>query len=202
MIKLGIATALLEAPSFLASAHLTDVDDPSDVHSLIRQGQVELVILDPTQPTLNAGLALCRELKGHSRPPSVLAFCQGVTPRDVLLSQLSGIDSFVHANEYPDRLATAVQSTLSGSREWLIGPLEGPSLPSAEELSLLTPREQEVLWLLAERCTNKQIACLLSISSNTVKNHVAAVLRKLSVRHRSELFAEISLPAQQRYARR
>nr|WP_269454280.1 helix-turn-helix transcriptional regulator [Saccharothrix espanaensis] len=51
------------------------------------------------------------------------------------------------------------------------------------------PREQEVLWMLSERCTNGQIARSLGISTNTVKNHVAAILRKLGLRSRFDLFS-------------
>ncbi|MBF6047091.1 response regulator [Streptomyces sp. NRRL B-1677] len=200
VIRLGVITALLEASDLFLSEHFTDIGDPEEVHALIREDEIDLVIIDPTQPTLNAGLALCRDIKCHTPAPPVLAFCKGVSPRNVLLSHLSGIDSFVHANESPARLAAAVQSTLCGSREWLIGPLEKTSTRWSGATSL-TPREQQVLWLLSERCTNSQIARTLSISANTVKNHVAAVLRKLAVKQRSELFADISLPEQQRYVR-
>ncbi|MEU5576261.1 response regulator transcription factor [Streptomyces huasconensis] len=200
VISLGVITALVESSALFEFVHFTTVPDPGEVQALARKGDVDLVITDPTQPNLNAGLALCREIKCHAQAPPVLAFCKSVSPRHVLLSHLADIDSFVHADEAPDRLAAAVQSTLCGSREWLIGPLEEVTAPWAESHSL-TAREQEVLWLLSERCTNSQIANTLSISTNTVKNHVASVLRKLSVKQRSELFAENRLPVPQRHAR-
>lgn len=55
------------------------------------------------------------------------------------------------------------------------------------DLSALTEREREVLSLLVQRCTNKEIASKLIIELSTVKTHVRNVLRKLGVRRRIEL---------------
>ena len=51
----------------------------------------------------------------------------------------------------------------------------------------LTPREQQVAWLMAQGCTNPQIAERLFISRETVKSHAGSVLRKLELRSRREL---------------
>lgn len=57
--------------------------------------------------------------------------------------------------------------------------------PSAR-IDVLTPRERSILHLMANGCTNKQIADDLEISSNTVKNHIHRILDKLQVRRRRE----------------
>lgn len=62
----------------------------------------------------------------------------------------------------------------------------GPAAESAELVEELTPREQEVLQLLAEGLTNKAIARRLGISEHTVKFHVNAILGKLSAQSRTE----------------
>ena len=62
-------------------------------------------------------------------------------------------------------------------------PLAAETLP---ELVELTPREQEVLTLLAEGLTNKAIAHQLAISDHTVKFHVNAILGKLNAQSRTE----------------
>jgi DNA-binding NarL/FixJ family response regulator len=63
--------------------------------------------------------------------------------------------------------------------------------PVDSKLSVLSEREREVLGLLAEGLTNREIAARLFISEKTVRNHVSGVLRKLDFRHRTEaaLFA-------------
>ena len=60
------------------------------------------------------------------------------------------------------------------------------SLPGRERLAMLTPREQEVLAMLAEGETNARIAQRLVVSEDTVKTHVKHILRKLGVRNRSQ----------------
>jgi DNA-binding NarL/FixJ family response regulator len=59
------------------------------------------------------------------------------------------------------------------------------SLPQGVEISLTT-REQEVLWEIVKGANNRQIAASLSISVNTVKNHVSSILVKLGVRDRHQ----------------
>jgi DNA-binding NarL/FixJ family response regulator len=64
---------------------------------------------------------------------------------------------------------------------------EGASIvPERERLAMLTPREQEVLGMLAEGETNARIAQRLVVSEDTVKTHVKHILRKLGVRNRSQ----------------
>jgi LuxR family transcriptional regulator, regulator of acetate metabolism len=60
------------------------------------------------------------------------------------------------------------------------------SVPDRERLAMLTPREQEVLTMLAEGETNARIAQRLVVSEDTVKTHVKHILRKLGVRNRSQ----------------
>jgi two-component system nitrate/nitrite response regulator NarL len=61
--------------------------------------------------------------------------------------------------------------------------------PSAVSTDLLTPRESEILDLIREGLSNKQIAQRLSIQLQTVKNHVHKILRKLGVERRGEAVA-------------
>ena len=75
-------------------------------------------------------------------------------------------------------LTNAAQRSLV--REWMADASAGPSEP-------LTPREQEVLKLIAEAFTNKQIAETLHLAEKTVESHRANLLRKLGMRDRVEL---------------
>ncbi|HEY7075352.1 MAG TPA: response regulator transcription factor, partial [Solirubrobacteraceae bacterium] len=65
-------------------------------------------------------------------------------------------------------------------REWMSDAATGPDEP-------LSPREQEVLKLIAEAHTNKQIAEVLHLAEKTVESHRANLLRKLGMRDRVEL---------------
>jgi DNA-binding NarL/FixJ family response regulator len=75
-------------------------------------------------------------------------------------------------------LTNAAQKTLV--REWMADPSAGPAEP-------LTTREQEVLKLIAEAHTNREIGAILHLSEKTVESHRANILRKLGMRDRVEL---------------
>src|SRR5207245_3202777 len=91
------------------------------------------------------------------------------------------------------RLAAAVQAVAEGLIVLDAGTAESvlrprPSAPPAVEP--LTPREQEVLQLLAQGLSNKLIAARLGISDHTVKFHVNAILGKLGAQSRTEALAQ------------
>lgn len=70
-------------------------------------------------------------------------------------------------------------------------PSPTPSASQTQQLAALTPREREVLSLIATGASNQEIAEILSISRKTVKNHVSNILGRLDVRDRTQaaLFA-------------
>jgi len=185
LTALGIAQALTTAPEPLA---VELVEHRDKALEQVRDGGVELVIVDPGQPTLSDGLKYCQQLKEVDWPPRVLAFSGLRDERDLMYCLLAGMDSFVAGDQRPERLAAAVRSTLTGNREWVLGPRGRGRWPEPETTAELSPRERDVLWMVRDRHTNQQIAVALSISPNTVKNHVAAILRKLGARRRAELY--------------
>jgi len=75
-------------------------------------------------------------------------------------------------------LTNAVERTMI--REWMKDDFKGPDEP-------LSPREQEVLKLIAEAHTNRQIAEILHVAEKTVESHRGNLLRKLGMRDRVEL---------------
>jgi DNA-binding NarL/FixJ family response regulator len=186
LTALGIRTALSSAHE---PVHIDVVGQRADLVDLARDGRFDLGIVDPSRPTLRAGLKLCQDVKALRRPPYLLALSGLCDRRDLMYCLLAGIDSFVSCEEDPDRLVSAVRGTMQGHRQWILGRSGQPPTTDPDDSATLTPRELEVLWMVRDRYTNKQIASQLSISPNTVKNHVAAILRKLGVDRRSELFS-------------
>jgi DNA-binding NarL/FixJ family response regulator len=185
LTALGARTVL---SAVLDPARVEIVGDREDAIDRVRDHDVDLVIVDPRQPNLSDGLKFCKRLKDLRSPPYVLAFSWLKDNRDIMYCLLAGVDSFVSCDQPPDRLAAAVLSTVKGHREWILGQRGAGPAAGLDEVAELTPRERDVLWMLRERRTNQQIASALCISTNTVKNHVAAILRKLGMRRRSELF--------------
>jgi DNA-binding NarL/FixJ family response regulator len=185
LVALGIETAL---QSWEEPIRVDPVLLREKAISLAQDGHVDLVVVDPCRPTLSEGLEFCKELKAQNCPPYVIALTCLSDRRALMYCLLAGIDSFVSCDQPPQRFAAAARSTLTGNREWLLGSQAERPPTELTDAADLTPREQEVLWMLRERYTNQQIGSALSISTNTAKNHVAAVLRKLGLQRRSHLF--------------
>jgi DNA-binding NarL/FixJ family response regulator len=162
----GQAASAEEAPGALAGAPadvlLWDVGAAGDAGALPEVGPVPVVALVPERE------AALEALRRGAR---------GALERDVDEAALAAA------------LVAAARGLWVAAPELLEGllppPRETPA-PSAPRGEAFTPREREVLQLLAEGLSNKSIAARLSISEHTAKFHVNAVLSKLGVQRRAE----------------
>jgi two-component system, NarL family, response regulator YdfI len=105
----------------------------------------------------------------------------------------AGVRAILPSEVSPDQLAAALEAAMAGlvvvhpSEIAAVLPAASAALsPPAELAEPLTPREREVLEMLASGLVNKEIAAKLSISEHTVKFHVASILGKLGAATRTE----------------
>jgi two-component system, NarL family, response regulator YdfI len=105
----------------------------------------------------------------------------------------AGVRAVLPEDVLPDQLATAVEASAQGltvihpaQTEALLAAPAGAARAVAELAEPLTPREREVLQMLASGSGNKEIASRLSISEHTVKFHVTSILGKLGASSRTE----------------
>jgi DNA-binding NarL/FixJ family response regulator len=158
------------------------------------QDDVDLAVIDITMPRMT-GLHAAREL--HRRRPKlrILMLSMHENERYLYEALKAGASGYVLKTVADRDLVEAVRAAMRGERFLYPGartPLIEDFLHRArEDLPLredpLTPREQEVLKLVAEGYTNKQIAETLVISEKTVERHRANILDKLGMRDRVEL---------------
>ncbi|HEY1592971.1 MAG TPA: response regulator transcription factor [Solirubrobacteraceae bacterium] len=150
----------------------------------------DLCILDVGMPRMT-GLQAAREIRPrarHDRPDPVDARRRALPVRSAeggglgLRAQVRGRPGLVGAVRAVGRgdafLTNAAERSII--REWMEDGAKGPAVP-------LTPREEEVVKLIAEAHTNAQIAQILHLAEKTVESHRANVLRKLGMRDRVEL---------------
>jgi DNA-binding NarL/FixJ family response regulator len=151
----------------------------------------DLCILDVGMPRLT-GLQAAREIRSHL--PGVLVLMLSMHDDEHYLFEAlkAGASGYVLKREADQDLVGAVRAIGRGEafltnaaersiiRRWMDDGAEGPAIP-------LTPREEEVVKLIAEAHTNSQIAAILHLSEKTVESHRANVLRKLGMRDRVEL---------------
>jgi two-component system nitrate/nitrite response regulator NarL len=159
--------------------------------ALIERAAPEVALIDIGMPE---ALALMHELRvGHSRT-RVVAFGLADDVSAVVDCVAAGASGYVSANASLEELIVALDRTAAGellcsariAAELFRRIAEnGSAAGLIREQRLPTPREREVLTLLAQCLSNKQIAETLGIAESTVKNHVHNLLEKLHVSSRN-----------------
>ena len=161
---------------------------------LIRRLDPDVVLLDVHLPD-GGGHAVIGPV--HAERPAVrfLALSVSDAPEDVLAVIRAGARGYVTKTIRPAELIAAVHRISEGDAvfsPWLAGfvldAFAGADAPPADaELDQLTPREGDVLLLIARGYTYKEVAAKLHLSVKTVETHVSNVLRKLQLSNRREL---------------
>jgi DNA-binding NarL/FixJ family response regulator len=151
----------------------------------------DLAILDVAMPRLT-GLQATREIKAIAPDIAVLILSMHDDERYLFEALKAGASGYVLKHEADHDLVAAVRAVTRGEsfltnaaqralvRTWMEDESAGPREP-------LSPREQEVLKLIAEAHTNREISEILHLAEKTVESHRANILRKLGMRDRVEL---------------
>lgn len=163
-----------------------------DAVDLCKRLQPDLVLLDVRMPGQD-GLATCQAIKLECPATSVILITVHEDPKDLLEAFKAGAAGYVLKDISRYELVTALQRVLRGesmlNKEVVIHMLESlaKETPSVSvSANLLTPREHEVLQLLTQGLTNREIARKLIVSVSTVKIHVEHILAKLDVSDRTQ----------------
>jgi DNA-binding NarL/FixJ family response regulator len=156
-----------------------------------------LVLLDLSMPKMN-GIAAIKEIRERFPETRILALTIHKTEEHILAAFESGADGYMLKDAPEDDLAKAMETVVSGqfyispsvSEKVLLGYLEGrKALKSETSWDTLTQREKEVLKLVAEGNTSKEIADFLCISWKTVEKHRANIMEKLDLHTAAQLTA-------------
>ncbi len=162
----------------------------------IRTSHPDVVVVDVHMPG-GGGRAVIESVQATDPDIRFLALSVSDAPEDVIATVRQGARGYVTKSIGPDELAEAVRRVHEGDAVFsprlagfVLDAFAGDLPTSADpELDQLSPREREVLRLLARGYRYKEIAAKLSISIKTVESHVSAVLRKLQLSSRHELSA-------------
>jgi DNA-binding NarL/FixJ family response regulator len=151
------------------------------------EAEAEVVVVDYRLPD-GDGVELARALSECTPAPRLVMLTGYHDPRVVREAVAAGCVAFVTKDRGVEELVRAVRAAARG--ETLLAPEDLQLLSTAEpEPHTLTDREVDVVRLLAVGATTRQIAERLSISVNTVRNHVQSVLQKLGAHSRLEAVA-------------
>ncbi|MDT4891249.1 MAG: hypothetical protein QOE97_284 [Pseudonocardiales bacterium] len=172
-----------------------EAGSPAEAIDVIGSTAPDVVLLDVHMPD-GGGLAVIEVVGTNPPAPRFLALSVSDAAEDVIALIRAGARGYVTKTISPDDLADAVERVADGDVVFsprLAGFVldafrEAPITPSVDsELDQLTPREREVLRLLARGYAYKEIAAELFISVKTVETHASNVLRKLQLSSRHQL---------------
>lgn len=153
----------------------------------VLQLQPQVVIMDMAMPELN-GIEATRQLRAQGYCGGIAMLSSHGERRFVISAREAGVDAYVLKEFAFEQVRDAV--TAAARREvflspTLLEPESGQPLPRVEEL--LTPREREVLQLLAEGQNVKTIAFRLDLSPKTIESHRMNLMAKLQVDNLADL---------------
>ncbi|HWB36081.1 MAG TPA: response regulator transcription factor [Rugosimonospora sp.] len=193
VVRSGFAGLLDTQPDFRV---VGTAADGAEAVRLCARYQPDVVLMDIRMPGTD-GIAATRQLTAAAGTPPRVLILTTFDPDEYVYDAIrAGASGFLLKDVTAEQLFDAVRVIAAG--EALLAPtvtrrlitefaaLHRPDTPAPATLATLTPRETQVLRLVAEGLSNPEIAGRLSVTEETVKTHVSRVLAKLGLRDRTQ----------------
>jgi two-component system response regulator NreC len=174
---------------------LAEAEDGREAVRLVRELSPQVVIMDVGMPDLN-GIEATRQILQESPETKVIALSMHSDRRFVTNMIKAGASGYLLKDSAFEELATAIRVVMARKtylsheiahvviKDYVQG---GGSKDDQSVFSVLSPREREVLQLMAEGKTNRQIAETLNVSLKTVETHRQQIMNKLEIHNIVEL---------------
>lgn len=193
LFREGLRNIIKAQPDFKVVGEASD-----GIEALVKASELmpDLILMDVTMPVCD-GLEAVQNIKAELPEITIVMLTVSDEDEKVFEAIRNGAQGYllksINSHDMLASLRGAVRGEAAISRTMGGRMLEefrrisqrSPTFPS-EDLASLTIREQEVLTLVAEGKTNKEIAAVLNVSVNTVKSHMRKVLAKLHMEKRQE----------------
>ena len=188
VVRRGLVFVLQQEPDFVV---VGEAQDGAMAVSMIFDSVPHVALLDWKMPLMD-GLEAARKIKENMASVRTLVL-SGMPVETAVLDALNhGVDGFVHKDITPAGLAHAIRTVAAGQR--YLGPevtqalIERSRQPQASDPDPvpLSPREQEVLELMATSATYREIAAQLTVSEETIRTYVKRILTKLNQPNRTQ----------------
>jgi len=166
---------------------LGEAERGEDVVAAYKQWRPQVVLMDLQLPGLG-GIAATAALREHDRHAKVLIFSTFARDDEVQAALDAGALGYLQKSASREELLNALRGVAQG-RRYLVPEL-AHRLNALRLGPAITPREREILALIANGRANKEIAAVLDVSEDTVKRHVSHILEKLNVNDRAQATAE------------
>ncbi|HXA63386.1 MAG TPA: response regulator transcription factor [Streptosporangiaceae bacterium] len=170
--------------------------DGAQAIDAVRRTCPDVVLMDIRMPEIDGLEATRRILSGTGTAPRIIILTTYDLDRYVYAALNAGASGFLLKDVSPEHLVAAVRLVRSGdallapsiTRRLIerFAPQDDQVATLHRDLSTLTPRELDVLQLLAKGLSNAELATELQLSETTVKTHVTRILSKLNLRDRAQ----------------
>jgi DNA-binding NarL/FixJ family response regulator len=188
VVREGLATLLGLLPDIEV---LGTASDGEEAIALVERLRPDVVLMDLRMPRCD-GVAATRRLREQGSPTQVVVLTTYADDRSVVEALRAGARGFLTKDAGAAEIARAIAAVVRGDaaidpavQHHLVDAVAGqPELPND-----LTPREAEVLSLIAQGLSNSEIATRLVVSEATVKSHINHVFTKTGVRDRAQAVA-------------
>lgn len=180
----GGLSALLTAAGFEVVGAAVD---GADAVRLVEELAPDLVLMDLSMPVLD-GIEATRQILAGDSPSRIVALTSFAERDRVLAAIGAGCWGYLLKDSEPDELIRSIRAAASGGAPFdpRVAGVLLEALGTPPTTAGLTPREREVLQLVAGGRSNKEIARALGISEKTVKAHMTSIFHRLGVDDRTQ----------------
>src|SRR2546426_6708881 len=188
LVRQGVATMLAKAEDL---AVVGEAKTGREAIETARKELPDVVLMDVRMPDMD-GLEATRRIKEERSRTAVVILTMHENPAYLREAVRAGAAGYLLKDVSRDELIDAIKQISTGGAfidpQMLKGMLSDmkPTAPAPAQARGLTKREREILALVAEGLSNREIAERLVLSPETVKSHVAAILEKLGVSDRTQ----------------
>ena len=180
VVREGLKSLIGRAAGLLVTGEASNGEEAARV---FRETRPDVALVDLRMPVCD-GVEAIRRILAEFPEARILVLSSHDGDEDIHNALDAGAKGYLLKHSSGDQILPAIQALMEG-RQWL-SPEAARRLSERNRCETLTPREKELVVLLAQGEANKQIASILGLSEETVKTHVRNILGKLQVRDRTE----------------
>jgi DNA-binding NarL/FixJ family response regulator len=182
LVRRGFRRILEDEPDIEVTG---EAGDGGEAVRLAKELQPNVVVMDCAMPKMN-GLQATRKIL--EQQPQTLVLMLSMHPEETLVRQAldAGARGYVLKNAVDLELGAAIRRVVAGETV-LDSQLNRPAMLKGDRDEHLTPRELEILQMIVEGKSNKEIASVLDLSANTVAVHRANIMDALGIHKTAEL---------------
>ena len=182
LVRRGFRRILEDEPDIEVTG---EAGDGGEAVRLAKELQPTVVVMDCAMPNMN-GLQATRKIL--EQQPQTLVLMLSMHPEETLVRQAldAGARGYVLKNAVDLELGAAIRRVVAGETV-LDSQLNRPAMLKGDRDEHLTPRELEILQMIVEGKSNKEIASVLELSANTVAVHRANIMDALGIHKTAEL---------------